>query len=215
MRAKFMSLAGWAFVLAASFYFIYANAFHYLFSYNQESYGTDFFPAFAPSLLIHVSFGLIALLLGPLQFVASFRKKYSLIHRNMGKAYLISILIASMASLNLSINKMILTEKVTTFGIGLMGLAIAWLATSGMAYWAARSKNFVQHREWMVKSYVVTFAFVSFRLIEKILLVGFDLKGLEVANILAWSCWSIPLLVTEMILQGQKISRGNAARSAR
>lgn len=64
-----------------------------------------------------------------------------------------------------------------------------------------------------VKSYVVTFAFMSFRLIEKILLVGFDLKGLEVANILEWSCWSIPLQVTEMILQGQKIVKGNLARA--
>ena len=133
----------------------------------------------------------------------------------MGKAYLVSILIASMASLNLSINKMIITEHITTFGTGLIGLAIAWISTSAMAFWAARSKNFVQHREWMVKSYVVTFAFVTFRLVEKLLLVGFDMKGLEVANILAWSCWSIPLLVTEMILQGQKINRGNAARAGK
>lgn len=214
MRAKLISYSGWAFVMAAGLYFIYANAIHY-FSYNLDSYGEGFFPAYAPSLLIHVSFGIIALLLGPLQFRAAFRKKYPTIHRNMGKAYLVSILIASMASLNLSINKMIITEHITTFGTGLIGLAIAWISTSAMAFWAARSKNFVQHREWMVKSYVVTFAFVTFRLVEKLLLVGFDMKGLEVANILAWSCWSIPLLVTEMILQGQKINRGNAARAGK
>ena len=36
------------------------------------------------------------------------------------------------------------------------------LAISGMALIAIRRRNFIQHKEWMIRSYVVTFAFVTF-----------------------------------------------------
>jgi hypothetical protein len=50
------------------------------------------------------------------------------------------------------------------FGAGLLGLAAAWFLTSAMAFLAVKNRNFVQHREWMVKSYVVTcgFTFTEF-----------------------------------------------------
>jgi uncharacterized membrane protein len=210
MRTKLLSFSGWGIVIAASLYFIYNNALHY-FSYNVDSYGPDFYPVYAPSLLIHVVGGLLALVLGPFQFMSSIRKKYPLTHRFMGKTYLLAVLVAGLASLNLSINKIIIGENLIAYGAGLAGLALAWLSTSAMAFWAARSRNFVQHREWMVKSFVVTCGFTSFRLIDKILTEKFHVDPMTSSNLLAWGCWAIPLLVTDLVLQGQKISRGNRA----
>jgi len=55
----------------------------------------------------------------------------------------------------------------------------------------------------MIRSYVVTFAFVAFRVIVP------TLSAAGVASdrtaIAAWGCWAVPLLVTEVILQGRKI----------
>jgi uncharacterized membrane protein len=209
MTTKFIYYSGWSIVLAASFYFIYNNALHY-FSYGADNYGAGFWP-YAPFLLMHIICGIAALLLGPFQFIAAIRKNYPKTHRLMGKIYLCSIVVAAFASLYLSINKIIIGEKAVAYGTGLAGLAIAWLLTSGMAYWSVRSKNFVQHREWMVRSFVVTCAFTSFRLVDKLLVGQLHMDPGASATLMAWACWTFPLMITELFLQGSKIRRGNLA----
>ena len=62
-----------------------------------------------------------------------------------------------------------------------------------------------QHKEWMIRSYVVTFAFVIFRVIEPILQAQHIGTQFEQLAFAAWACWSVPLLVTELVLQGRKI----------
>ena len=56
----------------------------------------------------------------------------------------------------------------TDFGLayasGLVMLATAWLITTGMAYLAITRGLIQLHREWMIRSAVVTMAFVFFRL---------------------------------------------------
>ncbi|MBI3719954.1 MAG: DUF2306 domain-containing protein [Sphingobacteriales bacterium] len=214
MTARLFAYLGWSIVLLASAYFVYINALHYFFQYNQQSFD-DFWPGYAPWLLLHITGGLIALIIGPFQFISSIRKNYTHIHRFMGKTYLISILIGGLASLILSIDKMLIHEKAYTFGGGLVGLAVAWLTCSAMAYWAVRSKNFVQHREWMVRSYVVTCAFTSFRLIFRLLVEKFHVDPGQTAGLMAWACWAAPLFVTEVILQARKIHKGNIALAAK
>jgi len=62
-----------------------------------------------------------------------------------------------------------------------------------------------QHREWMIRSYVVTFAFVVFRFVVEavqVMRIGTIVEQLTLAS---WICWAVPLLLTEVILQGRKI----------
>ena len=214
MTNKLINFAGWSIVLAASLYFVFHNAIHY-FSYDAKSYGAEYWPTYASILLTHITFGLIALLIGPFQFIATFRKKYPQAHRTMGKIYLVSIALAGSASLYLSIGKIIMAEKDIVFGTGLLGLALAWLLTSSMAYWAIRCRNFVQHREWMVRSFVVTCGFTSFRLIFRLLVDQLHVDPAMAGNTMAWACWAFPLLVTEGFLQGIKIKRGRVAPAAK
>jgi len=57
----------------------------------------------------------------------------------------------------------------------------------------------------MIRSYVVTTAFVTFRLLFEILgRIGIGTVG-ERLTAVAWICWTVPLLVTEALLQGRKI----------
>ncbi len=210
MTTKIINYAGWVIILSASLYFIYSNALHY-FAYNSKEFGPDFWPQFAPYLMIHIVGGMVALLLGPFQFIPAIRKKYAKTHRSIGKIYLCSVLIAAVTSFYLSIDNLIIVEKHVTYGAGLAGLAFAWLLTSGMAYWSVLNKNFVQHREWMVRSFVVTCAFASSRLFYNSLVDFFHTDSNAMSEIAAWACWAFPLMVTEVFLQGIKIRRGSMA----
>ena len=61
----------------------------------------------------------------------------------------------------------------------------------------------------MIRSYVVTTAFVTFRLWFSLLgWLGVGTRA-ERGAIMAWSCWAVPLLITEAVLQGRKILSGS------
>lgn len=152
-------------------------------------------------LLLHVGTGIVALLTGPVQLWLGITDRRPALHRKLGTAYLAAVLVSSMAAYYLALN----TELSLVFGAGLAGLATAWLVTSGFAFLAIKRQLFDQHKEWMIRSYVVTTGFVTFRVLVVILegaQVGVPLDRLGIA---AWFCWSIPLLVTEAWLQGKKI----------
>jgi hypothetical protein len=190
----------WTIVIAGNLYFIFTFAINY---FNSSSLNKDF----GLLLIMHIIFGMIALLLGPIQFFPSIRKRNPSFHRLTGKIYLLAILFGSITAIILAVFNNIITHNRVVFGTGLLGLAAAWLTTSGMAFWAIRKRNFVQHREWMVKSYVVTCGFTTYRLFAVTLNTYFQLDyNTEMSGIMAWACWAVPLLVTESLLQAKKIA---------
>ena len=98
-------------------------------------------------------------------------------------------------------------------GLGFLG--VAWLLTTGIAYVAIRRRLILQHQEWMIRSYVVTFAFVMFRILVGVL-EAFEVGTLfDRLNAASWFCWAVPLLVTEAILQGRKILGSQSPAGAR
>ena len=204
MRTRILSLSGWAIVWSLALYFIYTNALRY-FNPNFEIYTPDFSP-FAPFIVIHVAGGIVAILLGPLQFFGSLRRSKPRLHRFIGKTYLITVLISAISAVYLAVFDNLMRKGDFGFGTGALGMAAAWFITAGMAYWAIRNRNFVQHREWMVRSYVVTSNFVIFRLMFYGLMgmESFPFKD-ELGGVTAWASWSVPLLITEWILQAKKI----------
>jgi len=55
-----------------------------------------------------------------------------------------------------------------TFGVVLFIGGVFWLATTSKAVLAAVRRHIAHHREWMIRSYIFTFSFVSFRLLLEI-----------------------------------------------
>lgn len=192
---------GWLAVLAGVAYFLWKNALRY-FVVTPESYGNAW-----PQvrwLLPHIVCGMTAAILGPLQFWPKIRRDYLPFHRIAGRLYVIAVLGGAIASLGLSLR---MEASNAAYAGGLIGLAVAWLVTTGMAFVAIRRKNLIQHKQWMIRSYVVTFAFVSFRLVDNLLSNRNILPEHEFYSVLAWACWALPLLVTEAILQSAEIFR--------
>lgn len=149
-------------------------------------------------LVAHLGGGSLALLLGPFQFSAWIRRKYVQAHRWMGRLYLSGVVVGSIASVYIA-----LEVAPKAFGIALLYLALAWVVTSGMAYVAVMRRQFAAHREWMIRSYVVTFAFVLFRLMEDLNVYG-SLGPSMQSVMLAWMAWVVPLLFTEVALQWRR-----------
>lgn len=57
----------------------------------------------------------------------------------------------------------------------------------------------------MIRSYVLTLSFVTFRLTEDLLIMAgiSDFVGRKI--LMAWACWSIPLFITELVLNAKKL----------
>jgi uncharacterized membrane protein len=108
----------------------------------------------------HILLGGVALLTGWTQFNKTWRVKYLITHRRVGKIYLISVLLSGIAGLYISF--FATGGLIASFGFG--SLAIAWLFTSSMAYLSIRKKNIEQHEQWMIRSYALTFAAVMLRM---------------------------------------------------
>ena len=154
-------------------------------------------------LIGHISGGLIALTLGPFQFWKSFRNKFINTHRWMGRTYLTAILIGTISATYLAWTSAIRVNF--SWAFALQGLAFAWITTASMAYISVMRGRILQHKEWMIRSYVVTFAFVTFRWLTDLpiahqLMNKFEERGPTVI----WLSWTIPLLITEIVLSWKK-----------
>jgi hypothetical protein len=152
-------------------------------------------------LLAHITAGTIALVLGPFVLGMGLNRRRMKLHRRVGYAYIASIVVGGIAAFYLALH----TDVSWVFGVGLAGLGAAWIVTTGLAFLSIRKRLFLQHKEWMIRSYVVTFGFVNFRILVVILQVAGVGSVVERLTAASWFCWAIPLLITEAILQGRKI----------
>jgi len=151
-------------------------------------------------LLLHIAGGFLALLSGPVQLWLGVHHSKMHVHRKLGLIYMAAMTIGSIGAIGLAFQ----TDGGLIFGSGLFFLALAWISTTILAYVAIRRGRIEQHREWTIRSYVVTFAFVTFR-IGLVALTGSGIPLLTAIGTLAWACWAVPLLVTELVIQGRKL----------
>lgn len=174
-------------------YFVFTRAFPYLnYAHAEKNYGTKSLFIFA-----HVIFGISATLIGPFQFVSAIRKRNVLVHRTMGKIYLLCTMFGSLVSW------VVISQEVDLgYKSGLILLGFAWISCGIMAYLSIRRGCVEIHRQWMVRSYVVTLAFVTFRLVADFIR-PYHYEG--ASAMLAWGCWAVPLFITEIVFQLRKI----------
>jgi len=187
-------------VTAVALWFIRANAVPY--AVPDVMHAGRYVASRRAGLLLHIASGTIALLVGPVQLWLGLGRTRLGLHRRLGLLYVASVALGSASAFYLAST----TRLGWVFGAGLTGLGVAWLVTTGLALAAIRRRQILQHAEWMIRSYVVTFAFVTFRLVWAAFHaaeVGTLPEQLAAAS---WLCWSAPLLFTEAILQGRKIA---------
>lgn len=150
-------------------------------------------PFFQPFLYLHVAGAATALLVGPLQFVASLRARRRALHRWVGRVYAVGCLVGGAAGLPLAVGSR--AGPVATAGFGL--LSLFWLATTALGWRAAWQRDFASHRAWMVRSFALTLAAVTLRLyLPASALLPVSLGDAYVA--ISFLCWIPNLAVAEL-----------------
>ena len=146
---------------------------------------------------VHIITGGIALTIGWMQFIKKWRNAHKDLHKLIGKIYLISILISSLSSIYIAL--------FATGGIistlGFICLAIVWLIAGGMAYLAILKRKIAKHKNWMIRSYALTWAAVTLRLQLPIFGLIFGFQNFEnYYQAVAWTCWIPNLLVVNYFI---------------
>jgi len=207
--SKAITVLAWAAIVSIAVAFVLKYVFHYYLHYNPAA-----FDAYWPrrgGLLLHISGGTLALLTGPWQFFTGLRRKHMNVHRWTGRLFLVGVAAAATGATYLAIT----TPYGWAFGFGLIGLAAAWVSTTGMAYYAIRKGLVEIHKEWMIRAYVVTFAFVTFRVFSDYGPTSRLQPEHDLSVTLTWASWVVPLFISELILQLRRIRKASPkARAA-
>ena len=137
----------------------------------------------------HMMGGLIAIALGPFQFITSLRKRNPLLHVWAGRIYTGAVMVSGISAFRVSFTSM--CRPLGQYGFAL--LASAWLITAakGMGeIWAGR---ITLHRQWMARNFALTYAAVMLRW-QLMLYVALGLKIEPALSLTGWTCW-IPNLI--------------------
>ena len=109
-------------------------------------------------LIPHTLAGTFALLAGPLQFSSRFRQRHLQLHRILGRMYFGAVIVGAFTGIALAAGRPGLP------GTSMQGAA--WVVCTTAAVIAARNRQIAVHRQWMARSYAVTFTFVSTRVLN-------------------------------------------------
>jgi hypothetical protein len=103
-------------------------------------------------LVPHVAGAALALTTGAVQFSSRIRRWNLNFHRITGRIYVAAICVAGPAAIVMSHGTLFFTATLVQAG--------AWLVTAIAALLTARNRHIDQHRQWVVRSYAVTFTFI-------------------------------------------------------
>jgi len=109
-------------------------------------------------LIPHTLAGIFALLIGPVNLSSRIRQRYLKLHRVLGRIYVVSVFIGATTGVALAAGR-------PGFP-GTCGQAAAWVVCTTAAFLTARNRQIITHRQWMARSYAVTFTFVSSRVLN-------------------------------------------------
>lgn len=145
-------------------------------------------------LAVHVAGAGIALLAGPAQFSKTLRKRLPRVHRIAGWVYVCAVLISTPFAMRLANDSCV--ACVLPFEVW----GFVTLVFTAIAVMMAIMGNYKAHRDFMIRSYVMMYAFVIVRLDGHLLGTPFELPGpmgFDRGGFVIWYAWVIPLLAVE------------------
>lgn len=148
-------------------------------------------------LIAHITAGGGALILGIAQFWKKLRLYSSKLHRIIGILYLLAVLLSSCCAVVLAFTTVYAVNLPYAFSLQVW--VTVWISATLLAYYFAIRKKFGLHQQWMVRSYIVTMAFVVSGLILKLPYVQQLGSFADISPSLFWFGWSVPLYLYEVV----------------
>jgi len=157
-------------------------------------------PFYYPVFYVHVYSAIFVLLAGFLQLSSTILKRYPVLHRNMGRFYVLVVLFLSAPSglfIGFFANGGFFSK------ISFVTLSILWFYFTLKGFTVIKNKNITAHRAFMLRSFALTFSAVTLRLWKVILVYLFHPAPMDVYQIIAWLGWVPNLLIIEYYLYNQ------------
>jgi uncharacterized membrane protein len=117
-------------------------------------------------LVVHVLTAATALLLGVLQLVPRLRAR-RVLHRRLGRAFLI---VGAVAFGLTGIPLALATPNGNVTRYGILIPAVGWLVCAALGWAAIRRHRLIAHREWMIRTYALTFFAITTRMLVPLLI---------------------------------------------
>jgi uncharacterized membrane protein len=172
----------------------------FIFDHSDPNW-TYYFPVRWP-LIPHGLAGAVALCLGASQFSTRLRQRHARVHRVLGRCYVAAVAISAPIGVYITMLHDALPEQVAV-----VTQASLWLTTTAVAYYCIRRRNFLLHRQWMIRSYAVTLIFVIVRLLDAIPGLA-DLDSDTSPNMI-WLSNLIAWVVPTFIISWQDMTRSS------
>ncbi|QEG37457.1 hypothetical protein Pr1d_48030 [Bythopirellula goksoeyrii] len=162
-----------------------------------------FFGAYQWAFYAHILSGPFTLFAGLVLLSDSVRRRFPAWHRRLGRVQVLCVLLLVTPS-GLWMARFAATGAVA--GVGFAMLAIATALCAAMGWRRAVQRRFDEHRQWMLRCYVLLCSAVVLRKI------GGLSEILEVEGtypIAAWISWLLPLIVLECLWLRNRFSTVN------
>ncbi|HSB74714.1 MAG TPA: DUF2306 domain-containing protein [Terriglobales bacterium] len=158
-------------------------------------------------LLPHGLAGACALLLGPMQFSERLRRRFTRLHRVVGRFYVAGVFIAGPLGFYIQFFEERLGGT-RSFSMAAAADAALWMLTTGIAFVFILKGKVQQHPQWMTRSFAVALVFLEVRVILG--LTGWESLGPAAAETVVWSCLVFSVLLGDLALQVQELRRTRA-----
>lgn len=148
----------------------------------------------------HMIGGTIMLFLGAANLYIGTTDRHFKYHKLLGRTYLIGGTAGVAFVVAILLSPAHNESGTVTFSnstVSLLTLSFAWLACAAMAYRAVRNHQYGQHRDWIIRSYVLAWSFVFCRIASRVPGVE-ELGG---GNAFIWLSWVGPFILCEIALQ--------------
>ena len=153
------------------------------------------FAAHPIGLYFHIVPSVVAIIIGPFQFLRELREKRLNLHRWLGRLYLFGIFWGGLGGLYMAQYSFAGFAARSGFSI----LAILWLGSGYMAYRNIRQGNVEAHQAWMIRNYALTFAAVTLRIYTRSF-ISMGLLAPDFHAFNAWACWVPNLLFAQWLI---------------
>ena len=162
---------------------------------KQEAIATGWY---LPGYYSHVLLGGLILVIGLFQLLSVSRRKFPGLHRYLGYVYVMGILFFAapgglLMSFFIDRGPLVLASFVLQAGL--------WFYFTVIALERIRKRDIIAHRQWMWRSYALTFAAITLRVYIYLTSWKFDLAQPEAYAVLAWLSWVPNLIAVEIYLR--------------
>jgi hypothetical protein len=146
-------------------------------------------------ILFHVAASLVALALGPWQFIPALRRRKAL-HRGIGFVYFLAVFVGGVSGMFTAF----IAQGGLVSRVGFVVLSLLWIISAIAALRSIKRGDYRSHEAWAIRSFALTFSAVTIRLQ---LGAGFA-AGQRFEDfywMLSWTCWVPNLIVAEWLIR--------------